>query len=174
MARWKLLQPHYLNVPGTEWEYTENDRKTNKPKRFRFPTPLHLNPIDPADWNAGDKDDGYIAVANRQSNEFPNDIIFEGDPTPDMQPLDDEARELSAKFASKWKHPIEELPAQGGFSATLLTTFQDEVANAMTKSTEAAAAQMGEAMASMAAIMKQNQELIALLVAKSAPEARKV
>ena len=30
MARWKLMTPHYLNVEGETWEYTENDRQTGR------------------------------------------------------------------------------------------------------------------------------------------------
>ena len=37
MARWKLMTPHYLNVEGETWEYTENDRQTGRPKRVQFP-----------------------------------------------------------------------------------------------------------------------------------------
>ena len=41
MARWKLMTPHYLNVEGETWEYTENDRQTGR-QRVQFPVPASL------------------------------------------------------------------------------------------------------------------------------------
>ena len=48
MARWKLMTPHYLNVEGETWEYTENDRQTGRPKRVQFPVPRLLDIRDPS------------------------------------------------------------------------------------------------------------------------------
>jgi hypothetical protein len=173
MARWKLLQPHHLNVPGTEWEYNETDRKTNKPKRTRFPVPLYLNPLSPDDWNYGDKDDGDIIVAHDNANAGERDYLFVGDPTPDMEPLDDEARAISDSFRGRWGDgPIEGLPAQGGYSQSLLDSVQKEFADAVagqSKASQAQADQMKDVLSSMAAMMKQNQDLLAMLAADRVP-----
>ena len=48
MARWKLMTSHYLNTPGEEWEYTENDRNTGRPRRIKFPVPRLLDINDPS------------------------------------------------------------------------------------------------------------------------------
>lgn len=170
MARWRLMQPHYLNTPGTSWEYVENDRTTGKPIRRSFDVPTFLHPESPSDWNYKDGDDGYIVVSNKQDNAYPKDYLFASDPTPDMEPLDDEAREISASFAGKWKHPIESLPGNGGYSQSILDGLQGQLADAQTKATEAQAEGMREILGTMAAMMKQNQELIAALAAGRVPE----
>lgn len=177
MARWKLLQPHYLNIPGTKWEYTETDRGTGRPIRKQFDVPTYLHPDWSTDWNYRlNPDEGEIIVTNKFNPDYPKDYVFLGPPTPDMQPLDDEAKTISASFSDRWVHPIESLPAQGGYSQVLLDGFQREVADAQSKSSEAVAAQaegMKEILATMAAMMKQNQELISTLVAAQPPAQRR-
>ena len=42
--------------------------------------------------------------------------VFEGDPTPDMDPLDEEAEAISESLQEKWRHPINTLPANGGMN----------------------------------------------------------
>lgn len=103
MARWRLTAAHYLKVPGTEWEYKEVDMTSGRQARKVFPVPLHLDPNNPSDCNYP----GDIIV--KQGKGEPRDIIFEGPPTPDMEPLDDEAEAISAKWREKWSHPIEDL-----------------------------------------------------------------
>lgn len=112
MARWKLLQPHYLNVPGTEWEYKETDRTTGRQARKVFQVPLFLHPDDPADQNYP----GEIIVGYKPQG---RDIVFVGPPTPDMEPLDEEAQAISDRERPKWKHPIDSLASQG-YSQSLL------------------------------------------------------
>jgi len=173
MARWKLLQPHYLNTPGTTWEYVENDRLTGKPIRRSFNVPTFLHPESPGDWNYREgNDEGYIVVSNRQDNAFPKDYLFASDPTPDMEPLDDEAREISAKFKGKWDHPIKGLPTQRGmgYSQSLLDGLQNKLADAQTKAADAQAEGMKEILGTMAAMMKQNQDLLAALAKDRIPE----
>ena len=41
----------------------------------------------------------------------PSDYVFEGDPYPDMDPLDEEAEVISESLQEKWRHPIDTLPA---------------------------------------------------------------
>lgn len=171
MARWRLVAPHYLNVPGIEWEYKEVDRTTGRPKRATFAVPLLLDPSQPSDWNyQHGRDEGEIIVCLEGRGQ-PRDIIFEGDPTPDMVPLDDEAQELSAAFATKWKHPIESL--EGSYADKLLDGLQSELAKVQAATNRPAQVEgMAELLAAMTSVMKQNAELLAALAAKPAAERR--
>lgn len=139
MARWKLMCAHYLNVPGEEWEYTEQDRTTGRPKRVKFAVPRLLDPRDPSCWTNrwGNKDneDGEIIVCHEGRGES-KDIIFLGDPTPDMEPVDDEARTISAGFASRWNMPPENIA--GEYSQSLIDKFQIELAERESKPIEVA------------------------------------
>lgn len=126
MARWKLTAAHYLNVPGTEVEFKETNRDTGRQARKLYEVPLLLNPEDPADHNYP----GEIIVA--QGTAQGKDILFVGEPTPDMEPLDEEARKISDSLRPKWAHPIESMPANGEtYSEALLRTFTTQVTRAM-------------------------------------------
>src|SRR5262250_2477567 len=109
MARWYLREKHYLNVPGTEWEYKETDRETQRQVRKVFEVPLYLNPDEPADWN--DRVNERIIVSTKFDPASPRDYVFIGSPTPDMIPLDEEAQGITDDFVRRgvWKHPIESL-----------------------------------------------------------------
>jgi hypothetical protein len=137
MARWKLMTPHYLNVPGEEWEYTENDRTTGRPKRVKFPVPRLLDTKDPSCWTNrwGNKDneDGEIIVCHEGKGE-PTDMPFTGDPTPDMVPVDDEARAISATFEHLWQAKPENMA--GDYSQSLVDRFQLQMAEASAKPIE--------------------------------------
>lgn len=109
MARWKLQVAHYLRVPGTAWEQVETDRETGRQRRKAYPVPMLLDPKDPQCWShrpgqghvtkgGSSWDEGQIIVAYEGKTNDSRDIIFEGDPTPDMDPLDDEAREISSRY----------------------------------------------------------------------------
>lgn len=101
MARWQLTEPHYLNVPGTFWEQVTTDRRTQRPIRKQYPVPMHLDPRIETDWTqkAENNDmDGKIVVCYAGKG-LPTDIVFEGEPTPGMLPMDDEAREISSKYS---------------------------------------------------------------------------
>lgn len=163
--RWKLTAPHYLKVPGTEWEYKEVDRRTGRPKVSKFPVPLLLDPSQPGDWTQkNDFGEGDIIVCWEGQGQ-PNDIVFEGQPTPDMLPLDDEARAESAKYAAKWNHPIESLEANGpSYSETLLDQLQKEVADVQSKTSTTKIEGLEELLTGMAAMMKQNQEMMAMVM----------
>lgn len=154
MARWRLLTAHYLNVPGTEWEYTELSQATGKQARRKFIVPLFLNPEDPADHNY--KQEASIIVCHEDRGES-RDIIFIGEPTPDMEPVDDEAIAISDSLRDKWKHPIETLPGQS-YSQSLLDKFQTEVADRMSRPSQIAG--MEELTKSISEMAKQNAELI--------------
>lgn len=111
MARWKLTADHYLNSPGTEWEYKETDRTTGKQGRKVFEVPLYV-------------EEGSIVCHGVGQG---GDITFLGDPTPDMEPLDDEARAISNSFRATWAHPINDLPTNGDYSASLVTAFEKQI-----------------------------------------------
>lgn len=112
MARWRLTAAHYLKVPGTEWEQKETDQQTGKQGRKVYPVPLYLDPNNAADCNYP----GEIIVSNKHSAAHPKDIVFSGPPTPDMEPIDDEAIKITEPLKRKWEttHPIEALPTTVG------------------------------------------------------------
>lgn len=113
--RWRLMGPHYLNVPGTEWEHNESDRLSGKAVRKLYPVPALLDPRNPNDCNR----DGECIVAHTIDglrNEH-TDVIFVGNPTPDMEPVNDAAQMISDSLQAHWAHPIETLPANGGMNS---------------------------------------------------------
>lgn len=179
MARWKLTEPHYLNVPGTEWEQTLTDRITQRPVRKKFPVPLHLDPRIESDWNynseggtlrAGDMD-GIIVVAyaNGKMSPGPRDVLFVGDPSPGMFPLDDEAREISAKFT--WTPTA---TVDYGFGAEvaseqgkILNNLIKQLADATVKGQQQPAVPgFDKFMEAMAVMMQQQNAILEHLVAK--------
>ena len=167
MARWRLAAPHYLNVEGTSWEYKEVDRTSGRQKRTVFPVPLHLDPDNPSDWNiVRGKDDGEIIVADRETAENPKDIVFVGKPTPDMVPLDDEAKAISASMAHEWKHPIESLT--GTYADEMMKDLSTQVEEVRAKGASTQIEGMTELLTAMTAMMKQNQDMMAALLAQRA------
>lgn len=171
MARWRLVCGHYLNTePPQFWEYKEIDRGTGKQVTRRFPVPALLDPNDPGDWNHKDGfGNGEVIVAHAGKTDNSRDIIFTGDPTPDMVPLDAEAEAITKSLAGKWKHPIESLT--GNYADTLLQDLQTEMAKVAANVPPAGQIQgLTELMAAMTTIMKQNQELLQALAPKPAPE----
>lgn len=115
--RWRLIEPHYLNVPvlpdGTrvEWERTETARETGRSKRTQYPVPILLDPKDAADCNYP----GEIIVCNQVdgARHERGDLIFVGEPTPGMEPLNAEAEEITNRLRPRWEHPIESLAPTG-------------------------------------------------------------
>lgn len=108
MARFRLRTGHYLNIIDNysgepiEWVQEETDRITGRMNRKRFHVPMLLEPD--------------TIVTTKADKAFPQDTVFFGEPTPDMEPLDDEAEELAASLRDKWEHPIDSLPANGGMN----------------------------------------------------------
>lgn len=177
MAIWKLTEPHYLNVPGTEWEQVTTDRITQRPVRKKFPVPLHLDPRIESDWNydaecerparQGDMD-GSIVVANKAHPKYPRAYIFVGDPTPGMLPLDDEAKEISGKFS--WT-PTREVDFGFGnevasVQANVLNGLIKQLAEATVRGTPAAPAGFEKFMEAMAVMMQQQNQLLAAILGK--------
>lgn len=161
MARWKLATPHYLNIEGNKWEYQEVSRTTGKTIRVQMPVPTFLDPRDPADynykWGRGGEDEGEIIVAQVGKAHEANDIIFTGDPTPDMIPLDDEAKTISASFEQQWKYkPETEYP--GNYSQSLVDKFQIDMAEAVTKPAKVEG--LDTLVSAISEMVKSNQELV--------------
>lgn len=132
MARWSLTQKHYIMVPDTEWEHKETDRDTGKSVRKSFPVPRYLDPADPGDWTHRDLEAIIVCYEGKGQ---PKDIVFIGDPTPDMAPLDDEAQAISDSVAHKWIQPMGEgaLPTHGdgGYAGAKMDGFLKEIAAIM-------------------------------------------
>lgn len=127
MARWRLISSHYLNVPGNVWEQKELDQLTGKQGRKTYEVPLHLDVLNPTDYNYPDG----IYVTNKADKAFPRDILFIGAATAEMEPLDAEAEKISAEVAKKWKHPIESLPAGTSPTDALLQRLTEQLDAAM-------------------------------------------
>lgn len=136
--RWRLMAPHYLNVPvlpdGTviEWEHKETSRENGRAVRKLFPVPMLLNPEDPGDFNYP----GEIIVSQPVDGATPlrQDYVFVGTPTRDMEPMNEAAEVISDHHRAWWTNPIETLPANGGmnsqeqaFMATMMAEFAKNV-----------------------------------------------
>lgn len=164
MARWKLTEPHYIyacppDLEAVEWEYKETDRVTGRERRKRFIVPMYCE-VD--------------VVVSRGDTAQPGDYVYEGPPTPSMEPLDAEARGITDEHKAGWKHPIEDLPGQG-FSASLLGALEAQVQEAIRNPKAPAIAVGGvskedfeELKNQLAALMAKNAEL------EAAPARRKV
>lgn len=118
--RWRLQGAHYINVhtllDGTrvEWEHKETARESGRTVRKLFSVPMYLDPRDASDCNYP----GEIIVAHDIPGTTGNsrDYIFTDEPTPDMEPLNDAARVITDALSTKWNHPIESLPVNGGMN----------------------------------------------------------
>lgn len=118
--RWRLTNPHYLNVhqlpDGTriEWEHRETARETGRTVRKLFPVPMYLDPKDPTVFNYP----GEIIVAHEIEgcHNLANDYIFSSAPTQDMEPLNAEAEAITDSLRDRWANPVDTLPANGGMT----------------------------------------------------------
>lgn len=169
MARWKLMAPHYLNlVVPSEWEHNETTRD-GKSMRKRYIVPTMLDPRDPNcwtnTWGLKDNAEGEIILCRPGKGE-PRDLEFESDPTPDMVPLDDEARAISAQFEPRWAYKPE--GQEVSYSQSMIDKFQVEIGEIKSKPTEIAIPGL-EALT--AALTEQSKLVTALLAAQSGPTA---
>ena len=173
MARWRLMAKHYINATRhgekTQWMREETNRDTGRVARSLFNVPTYLDPDDPRDQNYP----GEVIVAYEKGAR-PQDIVFIGEPTPDMEPVDEEAQKISDVTRPKWKHPIDSIPATGGnYSEVLLALLEKQLEEAARKSgaparasgaiDEAAFKKMQE---DMKALMESNAKLQAQLGAR--------
>jgi hypothetical protein len=161
MARWKLMVPHYLTVEGIEWEITETDRATQKQVKRRMKVPRYVDPKDPSDWTsiwgANDGRDGEVIVCMPGKGE-PRDIVFHGDPTPDMIPVDDEAMAISQSFAEQWQYKPD-MPMD--HSQSLINRFEAELEAIERKKAEPVAVPgLSELADAIKALVSQNQAVI--------------
>ena len=149
MARWKLACPHYINVPGTEWEY--NETKNGKVARKRFTVPRFLDTAEPSDWTnkwgSRDDEEGEIVVCH-EGKGAAGDIPFLGDPTPDMIPIDDEAKAISKSFETRWSYRPE--TAEVDFSQSLVDRFEEAMSDIQAKPAEVPG--MADLVANLAAL----------------------
>lgn len=153
MARFRLKDKHYLRVPGTEWEQKETDRATGKQARKVYPVPLYLDPDQPADQNYPDE----IIVTLKPDPAFPRDIPFEGPPTFDMEPLDEEARAAIKKLGRR-QLPFDELPMT--MSESMLQKFESELSSGQPDSrVDALQAELAELKKQIAAIAKPSRRI---------------
>jgi hypothetical protein len=172
MARWRLIEPHYLKVKGVTWEYQETDRATGRQIRKSFPVPQHYHPDIEVDWTEreGRGDMGYIVVSDGH-NAKPTDIVFEGDPTPGMLALDDEAREISARFDKKWKAPERIYDeAEGSYAHRIMDQYvesQGKVNMLLAEASSREVPGMSDFMQVMTNMMKQNQQIMQMLAEKA-------
>lgn len=173
MARWKLVSSHYLTVQGTFWEQVEVDQMTGKQVRKRYDVPLQLDIADTSLWNdniirnpRGEILGGDIVVAYADMEHKSSDYLFKGQPTPDMFPLDDEARAISEKYVEGWKAaPSEEV----SYGRKLIERMEEHQANVDAKAQNVKIEGLDEILRSMAAMMEQNSALIATLASVNKP-----
>jgi len=172
MARFKLLAPHYLVVDGTEWEQKEIDQGTGKEIRKRYKVPKMFHTDDPGDWNypyisptTGKAYGGEIIVATEFSPLFPRDVVFFGPPTPEMEPLDDEAKEMVATFKHNWQEIADSPASQGTYSERLIDDFLKQQAEIAMK--------QSSPNSDMMALMKQMADALALLATASTKSERR-
>jgi hypothetical protein len=113
MARWRLTSEHYLMLdPPSEWEYKEVDQMTGNTARTVLKVGTYLSP----------KDRPYVVCHKGKGQ--PGDLVFLGDPTKEMEPLDDEAIALSEARRPFWADPIDSLPG---------TTMAERIMDGMQK-----------------------------------------
>jgi len=170
MARWKLKTPHYLMVPNTRWEYVENSRVNGRPERKLFDVPRYLHPEDPQDWNwKYDRDSGDIIVCYEgKGDPSGKDLVFTGNPTPDMEPLDEEAKEITTRTVRPMLMGVEN---ERGYAGNVLEELSMKLAEAMTSNPSGSMEKLLETMNKM---MEQNAMLIAALAAPKAEAGRRV
>ena len=160
MARWRLTAKHYINATRhgevTQWMREETNRDTGRVARTLFNVPVYLDPDDPRDQNYP----GEIIVAYEKGAR-PKDLVFTGEPTPDMEPVDEEAQKISDVTRPKWINPIDSLPSTGGnYSEALLTLLTRQLDEATKKS---GIAQRAEGAIDQAAFKKMQEDMKALM-----------
>ncbi len=133
---------------------------------------MFLHPEDQSSWNYiterlpnGQIADGQIIVSTKIDSAFPKDIIFTGQPTMDMIPLDDEAKVMITALEKKWKHPINDFV--GSFADQLPTIWaqQLEVAKAKTEAPSVSTRELEDLRNKNDALSDQLAELKAIVEA---------
>lgn len=167
MARWRVTAKHYLLArqfgEDTTWVREETNRDTGRAFRRTFAVPLYIDPEDPICIN---RNTGFCVVAT-EGSEMPGDITLLSPCTPDMEPLDDDARRITAEESKKWKDPINSLPISigddfGNQLLAMLTSQFNNVANAPGVSLKGAS---NSEIEELKAMLVAQQEQIAKLLA---------
>jgi hypothetical protein len=169
MARWRLMTSHYLNtVTPAEWEYKAT--QSGKSVRKRFTVPRYLDINDPSDWTVkvgngapvafGGSDDGAagLIIVCLDGQGAPGDVAFLGDPTPDMMPLDDEARELSGQYTDVWSYKPDN--ADVSYSQTIIDKIDELKANTEAVAPKVQIEGLNELVATLIASQKTMMEAI--------------
>jgi len=134
---------------------------TGKPQRKIFNVPLYLDPENPEDCNYKDGFESWIIVAH-EGSEQGRDIIFVGDPTPGMLPVDDEAKAITARFSWTPTQGIDDESKENSYQNKLLLGLIDQMADMSIKaSATPMAAGMEQFLASMTQMMQQQTEILA-------------
>jgi hypothetical protein len=112
-----------------------------------------------------------IIVVSDGHNAHRSDIIFKGEPTPGMFPLDDEAREISSHFKAKWETP-DRIPdeAEGTYAGRMMDQYvqsQSKVNMMLAEASTREVPGMSDFMQVMTNMMKQNQQILMMLAEKT-------
>ena len=140
------MTPAYLQTPDVEWEQNETSTVTGKVARKRYKVPEYI-------------EKGTIVCHEGRGQR--GDQIFFGDPTPDMIPVDDEARAISAGFEQHWSYKPD--TAEISYSQSLVDDLQAKRAEMESRPQQVEIAGLGDLVATIATMAKQNQDLIASL-----------
>ena len=162
MARWRLTAPHYLQTRGIEYEYRETDTETGMQARKTYAVPILLDPNVPGNSHRPPNHGKTDYIVCHEGKGLPRDIILVGDPTPDMEPLDDEARAISESFADRWKHPIDSIGNED-YGAVISRSLEAQITELMRRA-GGAVSSFGPTMDQFAAL----QEQVAALMARNA------
>lgn len=111
---------------------------------------------------------GGKVIVSDGVNPGANDIIFVGDPTPNMLPLDDHAREVSASFADRWKAPNEN--SNRTHSQSLLDDLERQmqlIERKQQQAQQAPMAGMDQLLTAITQMMQQNQQIMLQLAGAS-------
>lgn len=117
--RWRLITPHYLPVAtlpdGTivEWEHSETNRESGRAIRKRYVVPAYLDA------------DTIVTQEVEGGHLERGDVVFTGAPSPDMDPLNDAAQDITNAHRDRWEHPIDSLPANGGMNEKEMAFMQN-------------------------------------------------
>lgn len=123
MARWKLTEKHYIYTdPPTEWEHKETDLASGEEVRERYEVPRFLDPDQPMKVH-GKPWEGTVCLKGKGE---PGDIAIKGPPTTAMQPLDEEAQEITDRM-KRGAHPIESLTPIGDAPPNILAQMQAQL-----------------------------------------------
>jgi hypothetical protein len=152
MARWRLTENHYIHalppdLDAVEWEYREVDRTTGRERRRRYPVPMYCE---------------TETVVSRKHSLQRGDFLYEGDPGPAMDPLDEEAKKISESLAHKWVKPPDFVVGQS-FSDSLLDMLQKQfsaAASGMTQQIPQPVAVAGVSREEFSALQKQLEALM--------------